>query len=265
MRFVKYHGCGNDFILMDNRSQDFCPEPGAIRFLTDRHTGVGGDGVILLEESFAADVKMRIFNADGTEAEMCGNGARCFILFLAELGFPLPADIEVSDRVLSGTVAQNGASIEMGIPWDIALNIDSPFGLLHRINTGVPHAVVFVDDLDHLDIETSGRAIRHDSLFSPEGTNVTFVQKVSRGRLAFSTYERGVEGETLACGTGACAAALIAHLIDGTPSPIEVVTKRGDVIEVGLSDRLEVTMSGPAARVFEGSLTENSLKTLQLN
>ncbi len=261
MRFAKYHGCGNDFILMDNRSRHFCPEAEAIRFLTDRHTGVGGDGVILLEESVSADVKMRIFNADGTEADMCGNGARCFLRFLAELGYPLPIEIEVCDRVLSGTAAQNSASIEMGIPWDIALNIDSPFGLLHRINTGVPHAVIFVDDLDRFDIETSGKAIRRASLFSPEGTNVTFAQKVSKGRLAFSTYERGVEGETRACGTGACAAALIAHLIDGTASPIEAMTKRGDVIKVAFSDRLEVTMSGPAERVFEGILTGNFLTT----
>lgn len=264
MRFSKYAGCGNDFILVDNRKVVFPVTDRAshIRKICHRHTGIGADGVILLEESLSADFKMRIFNADGSEAEMCGNGIRCLHKFIQKLGLCKQAvSIETLESILSLKQAGDEVTVEMPIPselsWSIPLSVNNQDLEAHHLNTGVPHAVFFLPEIESVDVNRLGRQIRFDSHFSPRGANVNFVSVADRG-IAIRTYERGVEQETLACGTGATAAALAAAHVKQLPSPIRVHTRSGEVLTIDfkLDDAKisNVTMTGPATHVFDGEI-----------
>jgi len=256
IEFSKYNGCGNDFILIDAQSQKFpVEESRLIARLCKRCTGIGADGLILLEPSSKADFKMRIFNADGTEAEMCGNGVRCLVQFIHDLGHSgNKFAIETFERVLSGSWSADGISVEMGSPTDVEWTIDLEGESLSYLNTGVPHAVLFVEDLKQIDILSLGKKIRTHPRFAPKGTNVTFAQVLGSQRIRFSTYERGVESETLACGTGAAAAALAYGHVMGQPSPVDVETREGDLIKIFFDQNLNVTMKGPAQFVYKGQL-----------
>lgn len=253
--FSKYSGCGNDFILCDNRQDDFPCNPEWIRKLCTRKTGVGADGLIFLEESAVADFKMRIFNADGSEAEMCGNGARCFLKYLHEQGFPLsPYKIETKEKIIQGSFEGNDVSIDMGCPTNVRWNLDIDGHQVHFLNTGVPHAVIFVDELASLDLNRLGKQIRRHAAFAPKGTNATFVQVLKPRELLFSTYERGVEAETMACGTGAAAAAYAYSRGDETASPIIMNTKNGDRLTIKIENSQNIFMKGPAEWVYKGKL-----------
>lgn len=262
--FHKYSACGNDFILIDHRDPFFPVENlDLIRRLCDRRRGIGADGLILLENSSNADYRLRIFNADGSEAEMCGNGLRCLLPFLHSLGVSgTRFQIETMHRVLG--IAEEGDCIAVdmglasGLRWDLAIPVQNLLVTGHYMNTGVPHVVVFVDMLDAINVAVIGREIRNHALFSPRGTNANFVSRCADG-YAIRTYERGVEAETLACGTGATAAALAIAKTTGAASPIKLRTRSGDMLQVSFrreGDHFhDLQLSGPAEDIYCGEFS----------
>lgn len=261
--FAKYVGCGNDFILFDNRTETFPIFSRLIRQLCHRQQGIGADGLLLLGNSILADFSVRIFNADGSEAEMCGNGLRCLVKWLIHLGFDLPLfRIEVMQSVLSARQKQNDIYLEMpnpkNIQWNLVLPYENQSLRLHYLNTGVPHAVIFVKDIENTDIFNLGTFVRNHPFFKPQGTNATFVEELDNKKLKIRTFERGVEGETLACGTGATAAALAAAQLRKLKGPISVATRSGEelVIDFRLQNQefADVTLTGPAKCTFMGEV-----------
>ena len=262
LRFAKMNGAGNDFILIDNRPGDIHLERNQIAHLCDRHRGIGADGILLLEKAANhADFRMRYFNADGGEAEMCGNGARCFARFankIAEtqdqISFETPAG------VISAKLIDDLVTLQMTEPTDLRLEIELRFAdenkTVHFINTGVPHVVIPGSRVSDVDICREGAAIRYHDTFSPKGTNVNFIEKRGAKRIAVRTYERGVEDETLACGTGVVASALVFAATENVNGPIAVIVRGGDELRVGFekidNQFRNVTLTGPAEFVFEG-------------
>lgn len=260
--FSKYSGCGNDFIIIDNRSQFFpLNQPHLIQKLCVRRTGIGADGVILLEESEHSDFRMRIFNADGFEAEMCGNGLRCLMKFIHEKGFPTQeCTIETFHRPLTVSMHQGLVTIKMGDPFDLAWNIPleiegQPY-LVHHINTGVPHLILFTDNAEVFPLKKLGPQFRYHPQFAPQGANFNVVHLKPNGELENRTYERGVEDETLACGTGCVAVAIAAVKIYGLAAPIKVRTLSKELLEIHFTEQngkiQNLTMSGSASKVFSG-------------
>jgi diaminopimelate epimerase len=267
IRFTKMNGAGNDFIVIDNRSKSITLNHQSIAGFCDRHRGIGADGLLAVEPAEGkADFRMRYYNSDGGEAEMCGNGARCFARFAARLlptpptslSFETPAGLIVAE--FDGDLV----TLEMGEPRDYkavqTLNLDGQHYDVHFLNTGVPHAVAFVEDVEKVAIRAHGAALRYHEAFSPKGTNANFAQVTEPNRLILRTYERGVEDETLACGTGVCATALLHALVAKVSSPIHVQVRGGDTLMVsfkktGPSAFEDVRLTGPADFVFEGSIS----------
>lgn len=273
MEFSKIHGLGNDFILVDDRREELADCPRLAREICHRHFGVGADGLILVQPSRVADFKMRIFNADGSEAEMCGNGIRCFAKFVYERGMTgktrftveTPAGIMVPQcRVKEGRVTM--VTVDMGEPRlaarDIPLAegggepvVDRPLeaaGQIFRITTvsmGNPHCVIPVEDVAGIRLEEVGPQIERHPLF-PRKTNVEFVQFLSPTRARVRVWERGA-GATLACGTGACAVAVAGHLLGKTERRLTVTLPGGDLAIEWAEDN-HLYMTGPAAEVFRG-------------
>jgi diaminopimelate epimerase len=264
LRFTKMNGAGNDFILFDNRSRDIDLDRNQIAQLCDRHRGIGADGILLLEKpTNRADFRMRYFNADGGEAEMCGNGARCFARFANKVGGQKrEVSFETPAGVISAELKGDLVTLRMTEPTDMRLNVELPVvaenKTVHFINSGVPHVVIPVAKIDDADVRREGAAIRYHKMFSPNGTNVNFIEKRGANKIAIRTYERGVEDETLACGTGIVASALIFAASENTNGPINVIARGGDELEVGFEksgDRFRnVTLTGPAEFVFEGTI-----------
>jgi diaminopimelate epimerase len=259
--FSKYSGSGNDFILIDNRNLVFPLRKPLIADLCQRQTGIGADGIILLENSARADFKMRIFNADGGEAEMCGNGARCLAKFIQQLGFTKSSyQIEAMKSVIYLHIENERISVSMPQPenfkWFQKLTINDLELTLHSLNTGVPHAVIFVDELENDQWMKLAPAIRSHPIFETSGTNVNFASVTQEGHLHIRTYERGVEGETLACGTGAIASALTAERLFRWPSPIQVSPKSKETLNISFKvangTPTDVQLAGPATFIFEG-------------
>ena len=264
--FWKMAGAGNDFILVDNRSGTLDSDLAhAARRLSDRKHSIGADGLILLESSQAADIRMRIFNPDGSEAQMCGNGVRCLAKFSVDNRITKnPLKIETIAGVIGAEVKNNGlVRAKMGDPTGLRLGFNlEVLGKrmdLNFINTGVPHAVLLTDSLEDIDVFTLGRAIRRHSSFAPEGTNANFISVRHDNSLHIRTYERGVEDETLSCGTGATAAALVAASLKGFESPVVVTPKSGESLKVYFSregeNYHEVYLEGPVEKTFEGRVT----------
>ena len=264
LHFTKMNGAGNDFILIDNRTGHVHLDRPQIARLCDRHRGIGADGILLLEKaSNHADFRMRYFNADGGEAEMCGNGARCFARFANKVaGSKEKISFETPAGVISAKLAGDLVTLQMTEPTDLrlktTLRVMDENKTVHFINSGVPHVVISVLQLDDVDVQGAGSAIRHHKMFSPKGTNVNFLEKRGPKQIAVRTYERGVEAETLACGTGIVASALIFAATENAASPITVIARGGDELRVGFekSDTAfrNVTLTGPAEFVFEGSI-----------
>ena len=264
LHFTKMNGAGNDFILIDNRTGHVHLDRPQIARLCDRHRGIGADGILLLEKaSNHADFRMRYFNADGGEAEMCGNGARCFARFANKVaGSKEKISFETPAGVISAKLAGDLVTLQMTEPTDLrlktTLRVMDENKTVHFINSGVPHVVIPVLQLDDVDVQGAGSAIRHHKMFSPKGTNVNFLEKRGPKQIAVRTYERGVEAETLACGTGIVASALVFAATENAASPITVIARGGDELRVGFekSDTAfrNVTLTGPAEFVFEGSI-----------
>jgi len=264
LRFTKMNGAGNDFVLIDNRAGEIHLDRSQIARLCDRHRGVGADGVLLLENgSNKADFRMRYFNADGGEAEMCGNGARCFARFANKIaGAHKRISFETPAGVIAAELVNELVTLQMTEPTDLRLNIELPVGeerkIVHFINSGVPHVVIPVPGFDDVNVCKEGSAVRRHKMFSPKGANVNFIEKLGPKKIAVRTYERGVEDETLACGTGVVASALIFATLENTNGPITVIARGGDELQVGFekSDNRfrNVTLTGPADFVFDGTI-----------
>ncbi len=264
LQFTKMNGAGNDFVMLDNRVLRHTLDRAAIARICDRHRGVGGDGLIAVEPAqTGADFKMRYYNADGGEAEMCGNGARCFARFASRLAGSTGAiAFETLAGIVTATFLGELVRLAMSAPHSFApgteLLVADEKLTVHFLNTGVPHAIVFVEDLEKTDVVRLGRALRHHAHFAPNGTNANFVSELPDGTLAIRTYERGVEDETLACGTGVTAAALISARLTNAPSPVHVRVRGGDALQVGFETDGDgwknVTLTGPADFVFDGTV-----------
>lgn len=267
--FMKMSGSGNDFILIDHR-EPFLKEDGLkdfIRKVCRRRISVGADGIILIERSQKADFKWRFYNADGSEAEMCGNGGRCAARFACLKGIAGPSlKFETLAGILSAQVNGERVRLEMTNPFGLKLDqsivIDGEEKILSSINTGVPHAVLFVEDLEGLELLRLGRMIRYHSFFAPSGTNADFVRLEKNSQLSVRTYERGVEDETLACGTGAVASALVAAFKGLVKSPVSVRTRGGEVLvvhfEIEAEDVKEVFLEGDVHIIYEAEMWEEA-------
>lgn len=263
LEFTKMNGAGNDFVMVDNRDGSLSLSRDKIAGLCDRHRGIGADGLIALEGTTETP-RMRYYNADGGEAEMCGNGARCFARYAAKLSVKTGGSLTfqtMAGPITAELLPDERVRLRMSEPHSLqlahSLKVETHDLEVHSVNTGVPHAVVFVSDLEATPVVPWGRALRRHQRFAPAGTNANFVQVLDKNSLAIRTYERGVEDETLACGTGVVASALIYHFRSQAASPITVRVRGGDLLEVGFKMEnghpKDVTLAGPADFVFEGT------------
>jgi len=249
IQFQKYQGTGNDFVLIDNRSGLFPAENlSVIQRICHRKYGIGSDGLILIEKDEDTDFYMNFFNPDGSKS-YCGNGSRCAVHFARAIGMiGDKCSYQAIDGVHQGVLMENGVVSTSILP----VHQIEPLGNDVFINTGSPHYIVFCKDVDVVDIISEARKIRYSLAFSPSGTNVNYVQLVNGNQIKMRTYERGVEDETLSCGTGVTAAALSVMQLDGT---ISVETKGGMLSvsarksSTGFED---IWLTGPATLVFKG-------------
>lgn len=267
LEFLKMSGAGNDFILLDNRNARIVLTPEQVAKLCHRQFGIGADGLMLLVPSLTgkADWAWRFYNSDGSDAAMCGNGARCFARYIQRTtGWTKPAvTFETAAGVITAEFQGERVTINLTAPHDLRLSekVTTLAGVLEvsSINTGVPHAVVFVEDADKAMVQPLGSELRWHDHFKPRGTNVNFAQVRGPNQLRVRTYERGVEGETLACGTGVTASALVASRLHGFTSPIRIQVQSGDELSVsfqsdGQGGFSDVRLGGPASFVFEGRI-----------
>ncbi len=279
LKFTKMHGAGNDFVVIDGISQRIALTPAQWKLLGDRRFGVGADQMLLIEkaETPGVDFRYRIFNADGGEVEQCGNGSRAFVKFVTEKGLTTKRAIRV--ETLSGVIEprleDNGlVSVDMGapildaaaVPFDAAglqgkaegsdtlwpLEIDGKTCWISTLSMGNPHAVQVVDDVDSAPVTTVGPLIERHPRF-PKRVNAGFMQVVDRHHIRLRVFERGV-GETLACGTGACAAVVAGIRRGLLDSPVNVSARGGELIVAWAGNADAVTMTGPAVNVFEGEV-----------
>ena len=256
------NGAGNDFIFLDNRAGKTQLTREQIVRLCDRHRGVGADGLMLLVPSRTgkADWAWDFYNSDGSTGEMCGNGARCFGRFVQEkTGVTGSFTFETGAGIITAAISGDRVTVNLTKPRDLRLNepvqLSTGVETLHSLNTGVPHAVLYVPDADKAMVLSLGLEIRRHAHFGPRGTNVNFVQVLGPNHIRVRTFERGVEGETLACGTGVCAAAMISARVHKFRPPVKVQVQGGDTLEVSFKDSTDfddVRLTGPADFVFEG-------------
>src|SRR6266404_4444350 len=264
LRFTKMNGAGNDFVMVDNRGGNVRLEPDQIVRICDRHRGVGADGILLLEKgSNGADFRMRYYNRDGGEAEMCGNGARCFARFANKVAnAPAKVSFQTPAGLIRGELHGEEVTLQMSEPKDLRLDVDLvASGVkehVHFINSGVPHVVVPVAKVEDVDVRKRGAALRYHKEFSPAGANANFIEKAGPKKILVRTYERGVEDETLACGTGVVASALVFGAMVKVDGPISVIVRSGSELSVNFKragDKFtNVTLTGPAEFAFEGTI-----------
>jgi diaminopimelate epimerase len=265
IKFWKMHGAGNDFILIDDRLGQFPASDLAwIKQICSPHNGVGAEGLILLQSSDETSFFMRFFNPDGAEADMCGNGLRCAARLAHNLGIAeKEMTIKTNSGLLKAAIMENSVRVAMPLASGIRLNFtvqaDEKSIICNFINTGVPHAVVETDNLEAVDLQRIGPLLRRHKDFAPQGANVDYMRVTGGHSLSVRTYERGVEGETLACGTGITACAIVAVLNNRLTPPVQATCRHGDTLEVDFKisgNSIEnVTLSGPAEYVFEGEIS----------
>lgn len=257
LNFEKYHGAGNDFIMHDNRGLLFPVGQSIIKRLCNRNFGIGADGLILLENSAEHDFSMRYFNSDGHESSMCGNGGRCITAYAAGLGIiNNKAVFSAIDGLHHSHIRGDLVSLKMSDVMKYRRSKSSFF-----LNTGSPHHVDFYKDISNIDVTKAGRKTRNSPRYHPNGCNVNFVEICSTG-LKIRTYERGVEAETLACGTGATAAAIAAYIAYTRKDNIKVEAL-GGTLEVSFKANngvfTDIWLTGPAVKVFQGSINTDVL------
>jgi diaminopimelate epimerase len=279
--FAKMSGTGNDFIIIDHR-EPFISEQDQSEFariVCRRRFSIGADGLILIENSETADFRWKFYNGDGSKAEMCGNGARCAARFAYENDIaPAAMRFETTAGEIDAYVMDvSGESVKIRLtaPEDLSLNIPLSVGsqeqVLHFINTGVPHTVLLVSDAGMVPVLDWGREIRFHETFQPAGTNANFTQVLPNDTLMVRTYERGVEGETMACGTGAVASALITVLLEQANPPVTVITSGGEQLIIHFSLTGEennrhldldagIFLQGPARIVYEGQMGPDAMQ-----
>jgi diaminopimelate epimerase len=272
LAFTKMHGAGNDFVVLDGVRDALPPIEPLAALLCDRHLGIGADQLLVVRPGASADFRMEIWNADGSQVEMCANGIRAFYKYLRDHGHTSREEISV--ETLSGVVRPRWAgsdrvTVDMGRPilapakipttladggdgpvLDVPLAVDGEMLRVSSVSMGNPHAVIYVEDVDATPVERWGRVIEHHPAF-PNRVNVEFVRVRDRGRIAQRTWERGT-GETLACGSGACAVAVVS-MLRGVVDRAVRIELRGGVLEIAWpADDAHVEMTGPAAEVFTG-------------
>jgi len=257
------NGAGNDFVLIDGRASNPKLSREQIVRLCDRHRGIGADGLIVLTpcKSGKADWAWEFYNSDGGTGEMCGNGARCFGKFVqqrtgSDRDFSFETEAGVIKAHFKGDLVTVNLTTPQGLLLNEVLSLSNGPQTVHSLNTGVPHAVLFVPDADKAMVQQLGPELRRHAHFAPKGTNVNFVQVLGPGSIRVRTFERGVEGETLACGTGVTASAIIASRVYHFNPPIRVRVLAGDELEVDFNEQngefQAVCLTGPADFVFEG-------------
>jgi len=256
INFSKYQGTGNDFILIDNRTLVF-PKHNThlIEHLCNRRFGIGADGLILLENDAETDFRMVYFNSDGNESSMCGNGGRCIVSFAKKLNLiDSTSEFIATDGLHKATILEN-KTIALQMKDVELVNIKPDYVFL---NTGSPHHVVLVEDLHYLDVKNNGAAIRYSNLYGKEGSNVNFVTPISENNFRIRTYERGVEDETLSCGTGATAVAIAMNAVEKTKANTIKIQVEGGELEVSFEKKdnqyCNVFLTGPAEFVYEGEI-----------
>ncbi|HOJ38887.1 MAG TPA: diaminopimelate epimerase [bacterium] len=263
MEFIKIVGSGNDFVVVDNRTGKIRHASRLAKAVCQRKFGVGADGLVLLEQSRSADFRMRIFNPDGSEAEMCGNGLRCLVRFIKikKISAKNHFIIETRAGLHQAFITNSRVKISMAVVGrpvlHQALTVGGQDLTVHSINTGVPHAVVVVADVASVDVAALGPMIRFHPAFLPAGTNVDWVQITGRQTLKIRTFERGVEAETLSCGTGTVAAALVCFLLGRVVSPVTVTAASGEKLRVSFTPDLQkVFLEGKTSVPFSGTWLE---------
>jgi diaminopimelate epimerase len=266
LQFFKMSASGNDFIVIDNREKIverlFPDVTELIVKACRRRLSVGADGLILIERTEDADFAWQFFNADGSEADMCGNGGRCAARFAFENGI---AGRKLTFKTLAGImkaeIMENHVKLQLTTPVDVkldyAVTLENSELFVNSVNTGVPHVILLTDDVERAPVEDLGRALRYHKAFSPQGTNVDFVEVVDRQTAKVRTYERGVEGETLACGTGCVASAVILNKKGITENVVSLVTRGGEALRVTVGD--EVFLEGDARIIYSGRLWKEAL------
>lgn len=256
---MKITGSGNDFVLFNNLNKKIRNRKKLTIQVCRTKYGIGADGAIFLESSRNADYKMRIFNPDGSEAEMCGNGLRCLVRFIHEQKISRKKSFLI--ETLAGTyktyINNTDVSIEMFLvkkpQFHLKVELDGYETSLHFINTGVPHAVILVDNVEDIDVKKYGPLIRYHKIFQPSGTNVDWLQVINRHCGKIRTYERGVEDETLACGTGIVASVLCAAMLDRFSNPVVIEARSGEKLSVSFSeDFSQIFFKGKTKLIFEG-------------
>lgn len=267
--FAKMHASGNDFIIIDNRSGQVSGDVTAfVRNVCRRNFSVGADGLVLIEESKEADFRWRFYNSDGSIAEMCGNASRCAAMFAFMKGIAgRSLSFETLAGIIRAEIKDGAVKVQLTKPFGYRPEVEIAIGGVKRsasfINTGVPHVVYFVEDIESVDIIGDGSATRHHDLFKPEGTNANFAKVADRVHMLIRTYERGVEGETLACGTGAVAAALVAGAKGLVNSPVTLMTRGSTELKVYFdwdgSEFDNVFLEGDAVLVYQGAIEEGAL------
>jgi len=256
LEFYKYQGAGNDFVMIDNRSGFFPKEnTQLIAHLCDRRFGIGGDGLILLENDSETDFKMVYYNSDGNQSSMCGNGGRCLVAFAKDLKVIADKTTFIAtDGLHHASFEENGlVSLQMIDVPAITIKNDHSF-----LNTGSPHHVQMVEDLEHYNIKEEGAAIRYGELYGAAGSNINFVKKIDDTTFRLRTYERGVEDETLACGTGATAVAIAMNATGQTDATVVNINVEGGKLVVSFDKNpngfTNVFLKGPAEFVFKGTI-----------
>lgn len=271
INFFKMSGSGNDFIIIDNRSNvvDRTELTQFISQVCRRKMSVGADGFILVEDAEKADFKWHFFNSDGSRAEMCGNGARCVAryAFLNKIAGP-EMSFETDAGIVQAQVTEDGVKIKTTDPSDLktdyTIQLENHTLTVSSINTGVPHVVIEVDDLEDVAVNEIGREIRLHDMFAPAGTNVNFINLKKDDIFAIRTYERGVENETLACGTGAIASAIVMAEKAAVGSPVKILTRSGGFLYVYYQEEqgryYNVYLEGDARLIYQAQLLEDAWK-----
>ncbi|MBI3194129.1 MAG: diaminopimelate epimerase [Ignavibacteriae bacterium] len=275
IRFTKMTGAGNDFVMIENRDGKLLLDwSEAAPILCNRHYGIGADGLIVIEKSDKTDFRMNYFNADGSYGGMCGNGGRCSAMFVFDSVQKNEVKFEALDYIYTARKIGGEVTLLMKNPIDLQLNkeiqIERNSFKYQYVNTGSPHVVIYDDRLPEIyqieiqqkGIERLGKLIRYHQAFQNEGTNVNFIRLLENNSIKMRTYERGVEGETLACGTGSVACAVITSAVHNYPSPIQVQTQSNETLLVGFNKNgnsfTGIELTGSAKVVFSGSLKYNS-------